>query len=189
MANVRYVTLTETAKLLRVALKKAFPKVKFSVRGKSYSGGASITVGWTDGPTAKMVDAVIEPFACGGFDGMIDMAYSKYSWLMPDGSATRAKIKGTIGSAGSVESEQYLQPSFKSELVRFGADYIFTSREFSLGFYSRAVEAVERRTGVHLPVKVSAWGTPMIEADRAIDGEYASNLVYRALSRRVGVEA
>jgi Large polyvalent protein associated domain 29 len=53
----KYLSCADTAKLIRAALKKTFLRVKFSVRSKTYSGGASVTVHWTDGPTAKQVDA------------------------------------------------------------------------------------------------------------------------------------
>lgn len=52
----------ETAKLVRAAVKAAFPGVTFSVRSRVYSGGASIDVDWTDGPTSKMVDPIIKRF-------------------------------------------------------------------------------------------------------------------------------
>src|SRR5215510_11014328 len=104
--TTRYLSCAETAKLVRKALKVAFPRVTFSVRSKTYSGGASITVGWVDGPTSKQVDEVVGVYGGGGFDGMIDMAYSKEAWLMPDGSATFAKTTGTEGSMGTVASHQ-----------------------------------------------------------------------------------
>lgn len=69
----KLISVAETAKIVRAALKEAFPKIKFSVRSKSYSGGASITVSWTDGPTAKDVDAVVSKFQGASFDGMIDL--------------------------------------------------------------------------------------------------------------------
>ena len=42
--TTRYLTCAETAKLVRKALKEAFPDVKFSVRSNVYSGGASLSV-------------------------------------------------------------------------------------------------------------------------------------------------
>ena len=54
--QTRYISTTETAKIIRQELAKAFPGIKFSVKSKSYSGGSSIDVGWTDGPTPKMVE-------------------------------------------------------------------------------------------------------------------------------------
>lgn len=65
--------LTETAKLIRQTLKTAFPDTKFSVRSKSYSGGSSIDVSWTDGPLSRDVNPLIKPFEGAGFDGMQDL--------------------------------------------------------------------------------------------------------------------
>ena len=71
--KVEYLTCAETAKLIRKALKEEFPKVKFSVRSSTYSGGASIRVNWIDGPLEKAVEAVAGAFAGATFDGMIDL--------------------------------------------------------------------------------------------------------------------
>ena len=60
-----YVSVADTAKLVRSALKQAFPGVKFSVRSTSYSGGSSVRVGWTDGPQSAEVDKVAQPCAEG----------------------------------------------------------------------------------------------------------------------------
>lgn len=46
--QLTYLTVAEVAKLVRRSLNEAFPGVKFSVRSKSYSGGASIRVKWTE---------------------------------------------------------------------------------------------------------------------------------------------
>lgn len=74
MANeIKSYSTTETASLIRQELKAAFPSVKFSVRSKSYSGGSSINVSWTDGPTGQEVDRVAGQFAGATFDGMIDL--------------------------------------------------------------------------------------------------------------------
>ncbi len=184
----RYISCADTAKLIRAQLKKHFPKTKFSVQSKTYSGGASITVKWTDGPTSKLVESVIGAYAGGGFDGMIDMAYCKESWLMPDGTATFAKTTGTAGSRGSVDSRQEMQPSFKAERVRFLADYVFTSREYSADFHRRAVESVSKRYGVELESTVSNYGTPMLKSEcryTKIGDQDADTIVYRELARRM----
>jgi len=80
-----YLSCAETAKLIRPALKRAFPGVKFSVRSSTYSMGASIDIYWTDGPLAADVDKVAKPYAGAGFDGMIDLKTYNSDWLYPDG--------------------------------------------------------------------------------------------------------
>lgn len=57
-----YVSATDTAKLVKKALKTEFPGTKFSVRTAKYAGGASLDVHWTEGPTTPKVDAVLKSF-------------------------------------------------------------------------------------------------------------------------------
>ena len=47
---------------VRASLKAEFPGVKFSVRSDSYSGGDSIRIEWTDGPTEEDVKAIAQKF-------------------------------------------------------------------------------------------------------------------------------
>jgi hypothetical protein len=129
-----YVDPTESARLIRPRLKAAFPGVTFRVRTSKYAGGSSIRVDWTDGPTTKQVDAIVSAYKGGGFDGSIDLAYSSYSWLAPDGSASFAHTQGTEGSRGSVPGVEGSRHHPEARLVRFMADYIFTQRECSPDF-------------------------------------------------------
>lgn len=69
----RHIGVADTAKLVRVALRKEFPGVTFRVRSKSYSGGASIDVSWQDGPPTKAVERVAKKYQGASFDGMIDL--------------------------------------------------------------------------------------------------------------------
>lgn len=103
----KYLTAAETAKLIRAALKAAFPGVKFSVRSDTYSLGASIYVRWTDGPTDPAVRAITESFRASDFDGMIDMSVNR----------PPTEIDG--------------------QLVHFGADYVKTSRQQSAEYRQR----------------------------------------------------
>jgi hypothetical protein len=66
-------TLTETAKLVKKALKDAYPSVKWSVKSDRYALGCSIDVSWTDGPTESMVQPIFRAFSGATFDGMTDM--------------------------------------------------------------------------------------------------------------------
>lgn len=85
--STKYLTCAETAKLVRQALKEAFPGVKFSVRSKTYSGGASLRVEWTDGPNVAQVEAVACRFKASYFDGSIDYQGAIYHML--DGQQVR----------------------------------------------------------------------------------------------------
>ena len=70
--NIKYIHVAEQAKMIRKTLKEAFPGVKIRVRSKSYSGGASITVWWIDGPSEETIKKTITQFEGGYFDGMTD---------------------------------------------------------------------------------------------------------------------
>lgn len=108
-----YISVTDTAKLIRKALKEAFPGIKFSVKSSSYSGGASVSVRWTDGPNEAQVKAVAGIFRGSYFDGMLDYQ-------------------------GSVHHMMGGKP------VRFGADYVNLSRDFSDAAIERAIARVFR---------------------------------------------
>jgi len=73
---MEFISVTDTAKLVRAELKKHFPNTKFSVRSDKYAGGASIRVEWTDGATVKRVEDVAGHFHGSEFDGMRDLKYS-----------------------------------------------------------------------------------------------------------------
>ncbi len=103
MGDVHYLTCADTAKLVRTALRESFPGVKFSVRAKTYSGGASISVWWTDGPMRADVEAVARQFEGADFDGMIDLKSSRQHWLTADGRVRLAYREGTTGSRGVIE--------------------------------------------------------------------------------------
>lgn len=70
--TIRYISIPDTAKLIRQALKEAFAGVKFSVTSKTYSGGGSIRVCWTDGPNDRLVETVTKTFQGAYFDSGVD---------------------------------------------------------------------------------------------------------------------
>lgn len=68
-----YSTAKLGAKNIRTELKKAFPGIKFSVTSETYSGGDSIDIGWTLGPTTAEVEKITGKYQEGHFDGMEDI--------------------------------------------------------------------------------------------------------------------
>lgn len=145
-AGDRYVTLADTAKLVRLAVARAFPGVKFYVRSSSYSMGSSITVYW-DGrdrytndaplkagmPSSADVSDVIDAFAGKNFDGMIDLAYAVSAWLNPDGSVAYGHSDGTTDSHGSHVGYRNARPAPGSVMVRFGVSYVFATDSVPYG--------------------------------------------------------
>lgn len=134
-ASPRYISCAETAALVRQALRKAFPRVTFSVRSKTYSGGASITVRWTDGPTSGEVERIAKAFAGASFDGMIDLKSYHESRLE------------------------------NGERVRFAADFVFCERRVSGELLRRALRYCNRKYGWAIPesVVIDSNAYPFIE--------------------------
>ena len=162
--DARRLSCADTAKLVRKALKQAFPTFRFSVRSKTYSGGASINVEWCDGPAATDVDAIVKAFEGAGFDAMIDLKTYTQHWLMPDGSIEFAEVG--IGHSFASEHERYAPPHPRAELVHFGADYVFTNRHYSVAFLSEVVAEVCERYGWEpLEVKGSEYGAHLGRCD------------------------
>lgn len=87
MSNTQYLSCSETAKLVRAALKESFPSIKFSVRSSVYSGGASINISYINGPTYDAVKNVVSMFEGSYFDGMTD--YKGYNFSSLNGVDTR----------------------------------------------------------------------------------------------------
>lgn len=75
MSTAEYIPTVEVAKIIRRELATKFPGVKFSVRSHSYSMGSHVSVGWTDGPSERLVDAVVGKFSGKTFDGMDDSTH------------------------------------------------------------------------------------------------------------------
>jgi hypothetical protein len=128
--ETKYLSCAETAKLVRIALKKSFPGVKFSVRSSVYSGGASIDVSWVLGPTTKEVDAVAGQYESASFDGSIDMETRYDHWLLPDGSAVVKHGPGTEGSMGYIPAVSNPMPPGAIP-VSFGAHYVQCQRRYA----------------------------------------------------------
>ena len=81
-------SLIAAAKNARIELARAFPDVKFSVKTKRFSGGTSMDVSWTDGPTSGQVEAIVDKYAAGSFYGMTDSYdYAQSAWTDAFGDA------------------------------------------------------------------------------------------------------
>lgn len=159
-----FIRTADQAKLIRAALKDAFPGVTFSVR----SDGSAIRVSWVDGPKSKDVDAITSQYRGGGFDGMIDMAYSVTRWLAQDGTVSLARSEGTTGSAG-VHEERIGSAHHPSAVeVQFMADYVSNSREHSKEARINALEFLRANYG---PVAELQPAPQFVEVTR---GSYTS---------------
>jgi len=158
----------ETAKLVRGALKAAFPGQKFSVRSSTYAGGASIRVSWIDGPTQPEVDAVVKQFEGATFDGMIDLKDYKPATLLAN-------------EDGTYEERSY------------GADWVQTDRRYSEAVEEAAKLEIVGIVGAGLPfdyngrydVAVDRETGELIACTGQIVSEtYGSTILHRYLYRR-----
>jgi hypothetical protein len=148
-----YLKVAETAKLVRAALARSFPGVKFSVRSESYAGGCSVNVRWTDGPLTSEVEAVAKMFEGKRFDGMIDLAYSADLWLLPDGTCTVASDPGSTGSGGVNSPVREWMPHPDAKLIHTGA-WVSCSRIVSPDLVERCrgyIQRNGRRFIEHIP--------------------------------------
>lgn len=113
-----YISVTETAKLVRADLKKNWPMIKFSVRSSKYSLGASIDVYWTDGPTTESVDIIIKRYEGASFDGSIDLMSYHDSAL--DGRKVRFSADFVFAQRSISREEE--KTELAKELLRLTCD-------------------------------------------------------------------
>ena len=65
-------TAAKAAKAIREELKRDFPEIKFSVKSSNYSMGNSVTISYTDGVPAGIIEEITGKYQYGHFDGMDD---------------------------------------------------------------------------------------------------------------------
>lgn len=115
MSERKYLSVADTAKLVRSALKETFPDIKFSVRSHSYAGGASINIEWTDGPNTKQVEYVTDRFEGSYFDSSTDCKGAQYGTL--DGIPVR------FGADSVNTYRRYTDKAIERALRRVAARY------------------------------------------------------------------
>lgn len=172
-ARGEYIAPKDLAALIRSALKKHWPQIKFGVTS-SRGGGSSINIRWQDGPTAKQVEAIAGQFKTRGFDGMIDLAHSNSLWIYPDGTAHMAHDSGTEGSMGC-HPEVVASPKNGSAVLleNVASCFVFTSRTLTAPAYRRAVAEYKAENWAGL--ENVNWGA--IEIKEHDDGDaYLANV-------------
>ncbi len=70
-----YAAPAETSRMMKHALRDRFPATRFRVRLSRGTGWGNCSVGWTDGPSTKLVREITRHFEGSGFDGMTDSQY------------------------------------------------------------------------------------------------------------------
>lgn len=141
----RWIDTREVGQLIRKHLKKNFAGVKFSVKMQRYSGGSSIDIVWTDGPTQAQVEKVTAPFQGARFDGMIDLQYCASQWYCEEHGARVAEVYGHgMGEDGPRDS----RCCAKAEHVNMGVSYVHERRELSAEFTAELAARVRKESGM-----------------------------------------
>ena len=124
------------AQNLRRELSRLYPKIKFSVCSKSYSGGNSIDASWTDGPTTEQVNHILSKYQKCDFDGSQDLeTYRPNIWAEIFGGAKyvfgqrKESVELTIGAAElgySLTPDQFDEWGSIKECVEYDRETIQT---------------------------------------------------------------
>ena len=177
------------ATLVRKALKKLYPGIKFSVRLSRYSMGSSVTASWTDGPFERSVKKNLEAFDGTRFDGMCDYGYHVQSWLMPDGTATLGRSPGSRQGPGTHQGYEHEAPHADAELVRFSSSLQLSrsASEQARGVAAAEVAEEIKAQGLESNALALAMGGDEFNEDHwyKIDGEliWGSTLVHQKINK------
>ncbi len=120
------------AAAIREELKKEFPGIKFSVTSESFSMGNAVRIGWTDGPTSKMIEEITGKYQYGSFDGMTDMYSNTNSrddipqakWVTESRSmspATRTTLDAEVAKLAEGERDNLAYRLFQGTPLKPGA--------------------------------------------------------------------
>jgi len=99
---------------LRKELKHRYPNTKFKVGTSSYSGGSSVRVQYEDGPKIDDVQAIVNKYVYGHFNGMEDIyeydkdasdEYGEVKYGLVDREYSKAVLEEAIKEVGRGEVE------------------------------------------------------------------------------------
>lgn len=127
---IRHLDVTEVAKLVRTALRGAFPGFRFKVKSERFAGGTSIDVSYSEqfaenNDRVKSLRSLVEGFQSNRFCGMTDTASSISCWLSPQGQM----VPAYCAAFGMMAEESHLNPG-GWELVHSGTKFISSYRGF-----------------------------------------------------------
>lgn len=119
--------LNAASKNAKAELKATFPGVKFSVKTSRFSGGDSMYVRWTDGPTSRQVEAIVNKYSAGRFDGSADIfEYNTTPWNEVFGDAKYV-------SASRDYSDALIEDAIRIVVNKFGGCEPITVDEYRRG--------------------------------------------------------
>lgn len=162
----QYASAAHGSKNLKKELAAAFPGVKFSVRSSTFSGGDSIDVSWTLGPTQKEVEAITGKYQEGHFNGMEDIYEFSHDNQWP----------GLFGGAKFVSESRHTPPELFEQIGR--ALCALQRVEYN-GQYTRGLmgenDTFDLGSHVHQLLNVTPWpvGAEFKTVESTDDGESA----------------
>jgi hypothetical protein len=127
-------SLVAAAKNIRIELARAFPGIKFSVKTSRFSGGDSIRINWTDGPTSAQVDEIANQYEAGDFDGMTDCYnYRKdHAWTDAFGDAKYVSTSRDYSPALVQIAIDYLWDKYRPEAAKVTPEEFETGKTWSI---------------------------------------------------------
>jgi hypothetical protein len=189
----RYISCVETAKLIRVELKKNFPGIKFSVKSRSYANGASIDVYWNDGPGRPSVERITRKFRGSSFDGMTDSKSYHHSDLNGEEvsfgadnvSCSRSMSRGFVEA---ILAQFLIQSGYNGPKIYITGTVSCNINMSALSYY----EAQELSDLLHYTDAKDAhhaYAAQQQREDRERDAQYASELTRRAREAKEAAHA
>jgi len=106
-------TAARVAANMRTELKAKYPGVKFEIKSKSYSGGNSVTVRYTDGPAFAKVEAIVNRYESGSFNGLDDSYDYDHSAIGEAFDAVFGRVRHT-----------FVERSYTPDAMRSAADLV-----------------------------------------------------------------
>jgi hypothetical protein len=141
---------TLAASNIRKELKKAFPKIKFSVRSEKFSGGDSVTVEYTDAVPRETVEKIINKYEEGTFDGMTDCYNYDHDnvWVRVYGGTkylrVERRISDEINKAAAADLAARFGETFNGDA---GNQFIKAANEWLSTLVYRALRKVDLSAG------------------------------------------
>ncbi len=145
--------LVEVAKIPRRVLKRHFAGQKFYVRRELYSGGSSIDVVWTDGPTVAQVEPLVEPYR-GAIVVDDDDRFERVRYGVDFISRKREASPEARAEVLAWLAEELGEPI--EELKLYPASYL------------RERDAIAQESGASIVIAVRLGGSTQLEATRLV---------------------
>ena len=116
----------QTAAAIRKELKQNFPNITFSVKSHIFTGGDSVGIHWTDGPTWDTVNKIVCKYEYGYFNGMID-CYDNNN------------MRDDIPQVKYVRVDRYMSKETEEKIIQqLITKYQFTREEINSPYIPRA---------------------------------------------------